>query len=369
MIKFNTNLSHSKKNKFYTVFILIFITILYTAVISTALAEREYMQPGYVFGTNYYNSYGEPEIYASLMGDSEFERGETAHLKINLVNKGVLYGFKYDTTVETKEGKHASSLKELEYETRRTTALGIKVEMFSPSPYIKVEPDTSIQYMEELFPGELPEDKLIYTITISNEAPAGVYYLQLPLLYEYQSQIRMSKYDVARYGLSGLDHITSYTTANRTLIIPIFVKAAPKFEVVDVAGCLVTGESHNITVTYRNSGETAVEDANARVVVMRPLSVKQSVVNMGTIGPGESKTALFDIYSDTDAVIKNYGIDSEIKYFDEDGETAFSDNLKINVPIQKATEKIGIFTIAVVGAFIVIIYLIINSIRTKNKFD
>jgi len=173
MIKFNTSLNYSKKNKFYLAFILIFIIFLYTAALPTALAEREYMQPGYVFGTNYYDSYGEPEIYASLMGDSEFERGETARLKINLVNKGVLYGFKYDTTVETKEGKHASSLKELEYEMCRTTALGIKVEMFSPSPYIEVEPKTSIQYMEELFPGELPEDKLIYTISVSVHLLSG----------------------------------------------------------------------------------------------------------------------------------------------------------------------------------------------------
>jgi hypothetical protein len=368
MININSSLDY-KKRTIIIVFGIFTAVLLAVSCMPAALAEKDYLQPSYVFGTNYYNSYGEPDIYASMLGDFEFERGETAQIKIVLVNKGVLYGFKYDTTVGTDNKKHALSLKELEYETHRTTALGIKAELVSTSPYIEVEPETSIQTMEELIPGELPEDKLIYTITVSNEAQAGVYYLQLSISYEYQSQVRMATNEVTRLGLIGLDHITSYTNANKTLTIPISIKASPRFKVVDLSGHLVTGESAVITVKYQNLGETAAQDANVRMVAMRPLSIRQSVIYLGTVKPGDIKTTSFEVFTSPDTVIKTYGIDSEIKYFDDDGKIKFSDNLKVSLPLQEAPKKIGIFMFAVMGLFIVIIFIIINSMRNKNKKD
>ncbi|MCK5485472.1 MAG: hypothetical protein KAI86_04620, partial [Desulfobacterales bacterium] len=162
--------------------------LIFTIMMPLALAEnsKEYIPPNYGFSTNYYSSYGEPDIYASVLGDIEFERGETAHIRITLANKGVLYGFKYETGVGTDEDKHASSLQELQYEMGRTTAIGIKAEMISTTPFIDIDPATSSHTLEELVPGELPEDPLVYTVTISNNAPAGVYLLQLPVSYEYQ---------------------------------------------------------------------------------------------------------------------------------------------------------------------------------------
>ncbi len=324
--------------------------------------------PNYVFSTNYYNSFGTPDIYASLLGDPEFERGETAHLKVNLVNKGAIYGFKYDTSVGTDKGDHSLSLKELEYETRRTTAVGIKAEMLSGTPYIKVKPDTSIQTMESLFPGEMPEDPLTFTITISNKAPAGVYYLQLPLSYQYQSQVRMTT-NVVRLGLTGMDHITLYTSANKTLLIPVFVKASPRFEVTEISGNLVAGETQTIDVTYKNTGVVTAEGATVRIVVMRPLSIEQSIVRLGTIAPGESKTARFDVVADSDAVIKTYGIDSEIKYYDEQGEITISDNLEVSVPLKEAEEKIGVFMLSVFGVMVLLLYLVVNVLRNLKKYE
>jgi hypothetical protein len=325
--------------------------------------------PNYVFSTNYYDSFGTPDIYASLLGDPEFERGETVHLKVKLVNKGAIYGFKYDTSVGTDKDDHSLSLKELEYETRRTTAVGIEAEMISGTPYIEVKPDTSIQTMESLFPGEIPEDPLTFTITISNKAPAGVYYLQLPVSYQYPSQVRMTTNNVVRIGLTGMDHITHYTSANKTLLIPVYVKTSPKFELTEISGNLVAGKTQIIDVTYKNTGEVTAEDANVRMVVMRPLSIKQSVVRLGTMAPGESHTARFNILADSSAVIKTYGIDSEIKYYDEHGEITISDNLEVSVPIKEAEEKIGIFMLSVFGIMVLLLYLVINVLRNLKKYE
>ncbi|MGP8322065.1 MAG: COG1361 S-layer family protein, partial [Methanosarcinaceae archaeon] len=215
---------------------------------------KVFMAPNYAFSINYYNSYGVPDLYASLLGDTEFERGETAQVRITLVNKGVLYGFKYDKSVGTDEGKHALSLKELEYETMRTTAIGLKAELISTTPYIDIDPTASARVMEKLVPGKLPEKPLVYVITISDNAPAGAYYLQLPVSYEYQSNIRMTTNEVYRLGVVGLDHTTNYKSANKTLIIPISVKPATKFEVTDVSGHLTAGSLNMINNIQKYQG-------------------------------------------------------------------------------------------------------------------
>lgn len=325
--------------------------------------------PNYVFSTNYYNSFGTPDMYASLLGNPEFERGETVQLKVNIVNKGAIYGFKYDTSVGTDKDDYLLSMKELEYEMRRTTAVGIKVEMISGTPYIEVKPDTSIRTMESLFPGKIPEHPLTFTITISNKAPAGAYYLQLPVSYQYQSQVRITTNNVVRLGLTGMDHISHYNSANKTLLIPIYVKASPKFEVTGISGNLVVGETQTIDVTYKNTGELTAEDATVRMVVMRPLSIGQSVVRLGTMAPGESRTARFNIFADSDAVIKTYGIDSEIKYYDEQGEITISDNLEVSVPLEIAERKIGAFELAFAGVIILLIFIIVNVLRNLKKYE
>lgn len=353
----------------------ILVLFVLAATMLPAVADKDnnedidLLLPNYIFSTNYYDSFGTPEIYASLLGDPEFERGETVHLNINLVNKGPIYGFKYDTSVGTDEGDHSLSLKELQYETRRTTAVGIDAELISGTPFIEVKPDNSIQTMESLFPGEIPEHPLTFTITISNKAPAGIYYMQLPVSYQYQSQVRMTTNNVVRLGLTGRDHITQYASANKTLLIPIYVKASPQFEVTDVSGNLVAGEKQTIDVTYKNTGEVTAEDAMVRMVVMRPLSIEQSVLRLGSMVPGESRTACFNIVADSSAVIKTYGIDSEIKYYDEQDEVTLSDNLKVSVPLREAEKKIGAFMLSVFGVMILLLYLLVNVVRNLKKYE
>ena len=367
-----------KRTLSFSVITAILVFSVLTGIMLPAVADtddkesrdiNDLLLPNYIFSTNYYDSFGTPDIYASLLGDPEFERGETVQLNVNLVNKGAIYGFKYDTSVGTDKGDHFLSLKELEYETRRTTAVGIDAELISGTPFIEVEPDNSIQSMESLFPGEIPEHPLTFTITISNKAPAGVYLLQLPVSYQYQSQARMTTNNVVRLGLTGTDHITHYASANKTLLIPIYVKASPRFEVTDVSGNLVIGEKQTIDVTYKNTGEVTAGDATVRMVVMRPLSIEQSVVRLGSMAPGESQTASFNIVAGSSAVIKNYGIDSEIKYYDEQDEVTLSDNLKVSVPLREAEKKIGAFMLSIFGVVVLLLYLLVNVVRNHKKYE
>jgi hypothetical protein len=365
------NCKNTQKNRYVNSVVMVAVLLTATLFVvnaSPVAGAKEYLQPTYEFSTNYYDAYGEPDIYASVLGDTEFERGETAQVRVVLSNRGVLYGFKSKTNVDTNNGDHAKSLKELEYESLRTTAFGLKAEMVSTTDYIEVDPTTSIQTLDSLYPGVLPEHPMSFTITISDNAPAGNYILLLPVSYEFQSQVEMTDGSTVRLGIPELDHTTFYKTRNTTLQIPLMIEPDAKFVVSDVEGELTAGQrSGVINVTYTNVGEVEATDAFARIVVMKPLSSESSVVNLGSIAPGESKTASFDIAAELSAVEKYYGIDSEIKYCDEDGEIRFSDNIIVEVPLKSRDAGISITTLALAGILLIAAYMGYNTIRRKDE--
>ncbi len=363
-----TNCKKTQKNKYVNsaVMMAVLLTAALFAVTASPVGAKEFIQPTYEFSTNYYDAYGEPDIYASVLGDTVFERGETTQVRIVLSNRGVLYGFKAKADVGTSEKDHAKSLKEIEYESLRTTAFGVKAEMVSTIDNIEVDPTTSVQTLDKLYPGVLPDDPMSFTITISDNAPAGNYVLLLPVSYEFQSQVEMTDGSTVRLGLPDLDHTTFYKTRNTTLQIPLVIEPAAKFAVSDVEGELTSGQSGIINVTYTNVGEVEAVDAFARIIVMKPLSSDRSVVNLGTIAPGESKTASFDLAAEISAVEKNYGIDSEIKYCDEDGEIEFSDNIIVEVPLRSREARISITTLALAGILLIGAYMGYNTMRKKD---
>ncbi|WP_129597177.1 COG1361 S-layer family protein [Methanohalophilus profundi] len=347
---------------------LISVILLATLFIGVSTAQsKEYIPPTYEYTTNYYRGYGMPDIHASVVGDTHFDRGEIANVNIILSNRGILHGFKSVTDVEGDEAEQALAMKELEYETKRTTAYGIKTSLVSPTDYIEIDSSTNGQILEKLVPGDLPSRPMTFTIEISENAPAGDYVLFLPVSYEYQEDVRMTGGRTIQLGLPDMDRATYYNNSNKTLQIPIHIEKAAEFEIVDVDGELVAGEESVIQVTYRNVGELTAESALARVVVMDPLSTGSSTALLGTLEPGEEHTVSFNVNSDVMAVVKEYAIDSEIRYIDEDGDYAFSDNMKINVPMQSSDEWINITQISLLLTLLITIYLVIDSIRKKKK--
>ncbi|MFW5987768.1 MAG: COG1361 S-layer family protein [Methanohalophilus sp.] len=347
---------------------LISVILLATLFIGVTTAQsKEYIPPTYEYTTNYYRGYGVPDIHASVVGDTHFDRGETVTVNVILSNRGILHGFKSLTDVEGDKGEQTLAMKELEYEKNRTTAYGIKASLVSPTDYIEINSSTSGQTLEKLVPGELPSHPMSFTIEISDDAPAGDYVLFLPVSYEYQEDVRMTDGRTAQLGLPDVDHATYYNNSNETLQIPIHIEKAAKFEVVDVDGELVAGEENVIQVTYRNVGELTADDALARAVVMDPLSTDSSTALLGSLEPGEERTVSFNVDSDAMAVVKEYAIDSEIRYIDEDGDYAFSGNMKINVPMRSSDEWIGITQVSLLLTFLIMIYLVVDSIRKKKK--
>lgn len=199
--------------------------------------------------------------------------------------------------------------------------------------------------------------------------PAGDYELKLPVTYEYQSNVRTETSKVINLGLSDTAYTREYTTKNVTLSLHMSIKKEPKFEISKISGSLKQGSTSLINVTYTNQGETAAEDTQAKIVVMKPLGTSKSIARLETIGPGESQTASFEILADPEAVVKNYGIDSEIKYVDNDGKTKFSENMKVYMPIEQSESKISTTTIIVILLTLIGIYQIIKVLRNRKKYS
>lgn len=351
--------------------IAVLLSVL-SITVSPALGDTgDFLIPGNGYTVDYYKSYGEPTIQASVIGDPEFERGEVADLQVMLVNKGVIEGMKrlYANQALIPDSKEETiALAEMSAEQDRTIAKSIKANLVSESDHIHVEPTTTPQTVDELKTGYIQPIK--FTIRIDDNTPAGEYELKLPLTYQYQSNLRTNTANAVDIGLSSdtVAFTREYSVKTITLPLHISIKKEPKFEVSKISGSLKQGSASLINVTYTNLGETSAEDAQAKIVVMKPLSTSKSTVRLGAVGPGESQTASFDISAEPDAVVKNYSIDSEVKYIDDDGKTKFSENMKVQMPIEKSESKFS--TTAVIGILLalVLIYQIIKVLRNRKNY-
>ncbi|WP_406656375.1 hypothetical protein V7O62_11005 [Methanolobus sp. ZRKC2] len=343
---------------------LLAIGLALLLMMTPAVHSKELLRPVSEFSTNYYEAYGEPDLYASLVGNSEFERGEEYLLNVVLSNRGVLHGMKYRQPVDfDEENLHAASLKELEYETFKTTAIGIKAELVSSSELIEVDSGMCLQTLDELVPGELPESPLVYKIEVSKYAPAGEYMLLLPVEYQYQNDVEMTDGGTAILGLPDIDHVVSYKNVNKTLMLPVYVKPAPRFEIVDVTGELQSGSSSIINVTYANAGEIPANDTVARIVVMKPLSSLKNEISIGTLYPGETRTVSFEIAGDFDAIPKDYALSSEIRYIDENDKTSLSESLIVDIPLEESGGAIPMQLFVYIGIVLTILYIVLRYVQ------
>ncbi|MGB9927277.1 MAG: COG1361 S-layer family protein [Methanosarcina sp.] len=352
------------------IFALILSLILLTAMpaLGNEDDENDFLVPDRGYSVDYYRSYGEPVMQASIVGDPELSRGETADLQITVSNIGAIDGFKRLNVNQAKLTDSAEEMlatTELEEEKEFTTAKDLQTNLVSESEYISVEATNNVQSIEELETGDTAN--LRYTIKIDGNTPAGNYELLLPVNYEYQANVRTATADIINLGVTDTAFIREYKTKNETLKIPVSVKSEPKLEITNVSGSLKQGETQAIKVTYTNTRESVANDSIARIIVMSPLSAEKSIVRLGDIGPGENKTASFNISADQEALVKNYGINSEIKFIDEDGETSFSENMKIHVPLEATDKKISTTGIAIILILVIGLYQIINVHRKRKQ--
>ncbi len=310
-------------------------------IMAAAQAQSTYI-PYELGGDNYYTMYGSPDISASISGTDEFERGDTVTLYVDLTNYGRILGFKEDQTPQNPK-EFALANAELQEEYKKPTALGITASLQSESQQIDVK--SGDQVVQSLKSGDKTQQPLKFTIKVGEHAPAGKYPLSLSLSYDYQDNVRVSASELVTSGSSPTlaNYRVSYVyqKANQTVPIIINVKRQADFEITNSSGVLSAGaKKSSIFATYKNIGEDPIKDAVARLSIFKPFSSTDDQAFIGTLQPGEEKTVVFRLDVDSDATPKEYGINSEIKYTDVNGDTVISESMKIPVVVKAASASL-----------------------------
>lgn len=123
-----------------------------------------------------------------------------------------------------------------------------------------------------------------------------------------------------------------------------------QFECISVPSIVHPGETNTVSVTYQNTGNSTVYNAQARISVIDPFSSEDDTAYLGDMRSGQSATALFSVKTDAGAMVKTYSVDSEIGYTDSFKTTYTSDNIPILLDVQagSVTWLIAIVLIVVV---------------------
>ncbi len=308
---------------------------LLLTLLATSQAQNSYI-PYELGGDNYYTMYGSPDISASVSGTNEFERGDTVTLYLDLTNYGRIIGFKEDQTPQNPK-EFALAAAELQKEYSKPTALGITASLVSSSPQIEVK--SGDQVIESLKSGDKTKNPLKFTLKIGEHAPAGKYPLKLNMSYDYQDNVRVYASELITSAssptLSNYRESYIYQKANQTATIAITVKRQADFKILNSSGILTVGiKDEEISATYKNIGEEPITDAVARLSIFKPFSSTDDQAFIGTMQPGEEATVVFRLDVDSDATPKDYGINSEIKYADVNGDTVISESMKIPVTVK-----------------------------------
>lgn len=320
----------------------LFITVTTLLILCSAVLPAQAALPeNFDISENYYTVYGGPDLNATLVGDNQYSRGDTVTLNIEMMNKGEVTGFKSENEVEI--GEYLDEMlqqSEMQYEAQATTAVGILATLKSDDPNIKIK--SGAQQAGTLKQGKQSSSPTKFTVEINKNASAGTYPLTLELTYQYQNNVQVGgdDFDSTTGLVTNKEVGVWYENKTQTQTINIEVKEEPYFEVTNVTGGLYPDEGGVLRVTYKNTGEEPAKDATVRVSAADPFSTTDDQAYLGTLNPGESAVAVFDMDVDETATPKPYSLSSEILYEDADGHDQISDTIKINTEVLEAKESL-----------------------------
>jgi hypothetical protein len=153
--------------------------------------------------------------------------------------------------------------------------------------------------------------------------------------------------------------------SSRSDTVGIPVGGKVDFTVISPPAEINPGNKKVINVEYKNTGETTVYSAQSRISAVDPFTSNDDVAYLGDIKPGSSAIASYEVSVDRTATMKEYGLDSEIRYRDALDNTYLSDTMKVKINVVQTTGLAAILSnpvyIAIIIAGIIgIVYLILH---------
>ncbi|WNY27912.1 hypothetical protein MmiEs2_00910 [Methanimicrococcus stummii] len=409
MNKQNEKTGRSKtQSKLYCLIAAAFILI---SICSPAAAES--FIP--VMGSDtldYYVGYGEPEITGALRGNQEFKKGETANVQIAVANKGLLEKVVYreyviasnlsnetikkyiregatpgdpavtedvniihfsdyvNYSIESADMNQQNTLAQTEMmiEAGRINAQSLNLKFVCDSPYIEVDNSGDYAYLSSLNSGNY--NVVSVPIKISPDTPAGEYIVNMTVDYKYPSNAKMIKAGNSTDGFTTFLYsdafVQEYEMRQTVIQIPIYITSGAVFEASEINGTISAGKTKTIAVTYTNIGDEMAYNAESKLSLMYPLSSTRNKGLLGDVAPGESVTIEYPITAHGSAMEKIYGVNSDVRYYDEE------DKLQIAPAIKLDMSMINPFTIftfknALVGVLLLVALSLVYDYYKGSK--
>jgi hypothetical protein len=175
-----------------------------------------------------------------------------------------------------------------------------------------------------VFIGDFPHNGTVtsrYKVTISGDAEKQTYPVDVVVTYENRDG----------------DVVTSDI---ETIGIPIGGKIS--FAITSGPVQVVPGSQNVIKVEYQNTGVTTAYNAQARLSVVDPFTSTDDTAYLGDLKPGQTATARYQMSADDTAAVKDYTLDTEIRYRDALDISHSSDIIHVQVQVQPKPASAGI---------------------------
>jgi hypothetical protein len=174
-----------------------------------------------------------------------------------------------------------------------------------------------VPYSNSVYIGEFPPGSIIqpsFKVAVSGDAAPELSY-PLSLYAAYKD-------------------FTGAVATSPSVTAGILLQDKISFERVNTSSVVNPGSKGTVRVTYKNTGNSSVYNAKARISVINPFSSDDDTAYLGDLSPGESATAIFSVKTDGGAMVKMYSADSEVQYTDESGTVYTSDNIPVPIDVQ-----------------------------------
>jgi hypothetical protein len=175
-----------------------------------------------------------------------------------------------------------------------------------------------------VFIGDFPHNGTItsrYKVTISGDAEKQTYPVDVVVTFENRDG----------------DVVTSDI---ETIGIPIGGKIS--FAITSGPVQVVQGSQNVIQVEYQNTGVTTAYNAQARLSVVDPFTSTDDTAYLGDLKPGQTATARYQMSADDTAAVKDYTLDTEVRYRDALDISHGSDIIHVPVQVQPKPASAGI---------------------------
>lgn len=202
--------------------------------------------------------------------------------------------------------------------------------------------------LDSVAPGE--EYTVSFRATVADDAPEAVVPAEFVILY-YDERGKLLSTTPVQFGLD--------------------LSKKPTFTVVSVPPVMKPGESHQIDVTFRNTGSTDAYAAKVRINAMDPFSAEVAGADLLDLSPGEEGSATFLLSLHKDATVRPYGLSAIIKYYDASGTLMMASPILVEIETIPEDPLIAlvtneVFIVSVIGLAVLLLYLVIFRRRDQE---